>query len=55
MNILVLIKIFNRGELLIDKYLEKIFGDKYQTRNDEPIYNSIKIKIEIKNICTDLL
>ena len=46
---------FNRGELLIDKYLEKIFGDKYQTKNDDPIYNSIKIKIEFNNICTDLL
>ena len=46
---------FNRGELLIDKYLEKIFGDKYQTKNDDPIYNTIKIKIEFNNICTDLL
>ena len=46
---------FNRGELLIDKYLEKIFGDKYQTRNDDPVYNTIKINIEFNNISTDLL
>ena len=46
---------FNRGELLNDKYLEKIFGAGYQTRNDDPIYNTIKIKIEFDNICTDLL
>ena len=46
---------FNRGELLTDKYLENIFGDKYQTRNDDPIYNTLKIKIEFNNISTDLL
>ena len=46
---------FNRGELLTDKYLENIFGDQYQTRNDNPIYNTLKIKIEFNNISTDLL
>ena len=46
---------FNRGELLTDKYLENIFGDQYQTRNDDPIYNTLKIKIEFNNISTDLL
>ena len=46
---------FNRGELLIDKYLENIFGDSYQTRNDDPIYNCLKLKIEFNNISTDLL
>ena len=45
----------NRGELLTDKYLENIFGDKYQTENDDPIYNILKIKIEFNNISTDLL
>ncbi len=45
----------NRGELLIDKYLEIIFGGKYQTKNDDPIYNTLKIKIEFNNISFDLL
>ena len=46
---------FNRGELLTDKYLENIFGDLYQTRNDDPIYNTLKIKIEFNNISSNLL
>ena len=46
---------FNRGEIMTDKYLENIFGDNYQTRNDDPIYNTLKIKIEFNNISTDLL
>ena len=45
----------NRGELLTDKYLDKIFGEKYQTKNDDPIFNTLKIKIEFNNISTDLL
>jgi len=45
----------NRGEILTDKYLEKIFGGKYQIKNDDPIYNTLKIKIEFNNISFDLL
>ena len=45
----------NRGELLTDKYLENIFGDKYQTQNNDPLYNSLKIKIEFNDISIDLL
>lgn len=46
---------FNRGELLTDKYLENIFSDKYQTKNDDPIYNTLKIKIEFNDISSNLL
>ena len=46
---------FERGYILIDKYLENIFEDNYETKNDSPIYNYIKIKIYFKFICTELL
>ena len=40
---------------IIDRYLENIFQDNYETRNDDPIYNDIKIKIHFNFISTDLL
>ena len=46
---------FERGYILIDKYLENIFEDNYETKNDSPIYNYIKIKIYFNFICTELL
>ena len=46
---------FERGYVLIDKYLENIFEENYETKNDNPIYNYIKIKIYFNFISTDLL
>ena len=52
----LLIKInFKRGDILIDRYLENIFKDNYETKNDNPIYNYIKLKIYFNYISTDLL
>ena len=55
-NDYLLIKIkFKRGDILIDRYLENIFKDNYETKNDDPINNDIKIKIYFNSISTDLL
>ena len=46
---------FKRGDVLIDRYLENIFKENYETKNDDPINNDIKIKIYFNHISTDLL
>ena len=52
---LVIIINFKRGYILIDRYLENIFKENYETKNNDPIYNDIKIKIYFNFIPTDLL
>ena len=47
--------IFKRGDILIDRYLENIFKENYETKNDDPINNDIKIKIYFNYISSDLL
>ena len=55
-NDYLVIKInFKRGNILIDRYLENIFKENYETKNNDPIYNDIKIKIYFNFISTDLL
>ena len=55
-NDYLVIKIkFKRGDILIDRYLENIFKENYETKNDDPINNDIKIKIYFNSISTDLL
>ena len=46
---------FKRGDILIDRYLENIFKENYETKNDDPINNDIKIKIYFNYISSDLL
>ena len=55
-NDYLVIKIsFKRGDILIDRYLENIFKENYETKNDDPINNDIKIKIYFNYISSDLL
>ena len=46
---------FNRGDLLNDKYLEMAFKEKYKTKNNDPLYNILKIKVEFNNVSVDLI